>query len=115
MIARSIVALMILTGFYGPSPMSDDGGIRGTVVKVSPSEDRDAVGLMMLDAGTRGRPTDAVTITTDTVIEIRRDGKLARARFSDLAEGQVVHAWSTGAIMKSFPAQWTAKRIVIEE
>ncbi|MHB0971895.1 MAG: DUF3221 domain-containing protein [Thermoanaerobaculia bacterium] len=102
-----------------PVVADEGGGVRGTVTRVTPAEEPgDVLGRILIEANPaeeRGSAKDSVTITKATTIEVRRDGALHAAQFSDLRTGQVVHGWSDGAIMKSYPAQWNAKRIVIEE
>jgi hypothetical protein len=97
----------------------EGGGVRGTVTRVTPAEEPgDVLGRILIEANPteeRGSAKDSVTITKATTIEIRRAGSLHAAQFSDLRTGQIVQGWSDGAIMKSYPTQWNAKRIVIEE
>lgn len=97
----------------------DSGGVRGTVTRVTPAEESgDILGKILIEAKPdeeMGSPKDSVTVTKATKIEIERDGKLHSAQFSDFRTGQIVRAWNDGMIMKSYPTQWTAKRVVIEE
>ena len=59
----------------------------------------------------KGNNAAAFTINRDTVLQ--KEGK--EITFDQLEKGQQVQVWSTGGLMKSYPQQGTAKKVVIKD
>ena len=116
-LALALVAgLVLAVAACSPSPPDEDPGIRGTITTITPA----AGGGSILVETPQGEPTfdydkAMVRITDETDILRQSDSTYEEAAFEDLAQGQLVDVWFTGAVAESYPVQGTAKTVLIRE
>jgi hypothetical protein len=56
---------------------------------------------------------NAIVFTVNSGTVLQKNGK--KVAFEQLQKGQNVQVWSTGGLMKSYPLQGTAKKVVITD
>ncbi len=117
MMTALMLALLFAAGSCQADPDLDDPDIRGSVEGFSTSQsDGDVVGFILI-AGAVEPDTvydrALVTVTGDTKVYRREEGRLIRAQFTELHHGAAVEAWFTGPVAESDPVQATAATIVI--
>ena len=67
------------------------------------------------EAGTGESEIVASIAKSIPIVRRDGDGNIEPAAFEDLAEGDTVTLWITGAVMESFPVQGAASYVVIEQ
>jgi len=95
----------------------EDPGIRGTITSITAAAGGGSI-LVETPADSPVFDYDraAVRIADDTKVLYETDGgAYEEGTFDDLAEGQLVDVWFTGAVAESYPVQGTAKVVLIRE
>lgn len=94
-----------------PEDLDPDGSVSSDDPPVCTPADNDVVGTVLVEEepGVQSGRKISFTVTTSTVL-LGADGA-PLDEFDDLAEAQVVEAWSTGMCAESYPEQCTAVAI----
>ena len=109
--------LLLAATACAPTVPAEDPSIRGTITSITPG---DAGGTILVEMPTGGQAFDydkaAVRVAEDsTVLLMDTEGGYSDATFDDLAEGQTVDVWFTGAVAESYPVQATADVVLIRK
>jgi hypothetical protein len=108
------VVLFVVGCVAGADLPDADPSIRGTITSLTPTADG---AVLMVEAGatvTYEYDRASVTVTTDTHIYAQDpDGRLTRISAADLASGQIVDVWFSGAVAESYPVQAHAGTLVV--
>lgn len=113
-VVLAVLAVTALIAGCAAAPPDEDPSIRGTITALEPAG---AGASLLVESG----PDPAyeydrasVRVDGDTrCFFMTSDGDIEAATLSDLALGQQVDVWFTGAVAESYPVQATAGSIVI--
>lgn len=109
-----LLALAAACARPGAEPLPEQvPDIIGTVTERR--EVRDGVSVLIQQDSTRsaGYPVARVTVRSGSSVMRRTAGGLAPAAAEELRVGTRVQAWFTGPVLRSYPAQATARLVVI--
>lgn len=114
-----ILALMLVwvvgTSGCAPRVPKRDASISGTIVSLSPTDDGGSVSVEAPAPSAAGYDKAWVRITRDTTLLRQTSGDPATIEFADLAVGQHVDVWFTGAVAESYPVQATADVVLARD
>ena len=112
-----IAGLVLAVAGCSPSVPDEDPGIRGTITTITSAASGGSILVETPQGGQLFEHDKAmVRISEDTdILRLTGDGTYEQATFDDLAEGQLVDVWFTGAVAESYPVQGTAGTVLIRE
>ena len=110
-----VAIVLLLVGCVAGADLPDaDPSIRGAITSLTPTADG---AVLMVEAGatvTYEYDKASVTVTDDTHLYAQdSDGRLTRIVVADLAAGQTVDVWFSGAVAESYPVQAHAGTLVV--
>lgn len=110
------VAMLLEGCTRSPRPIASDPDFRGRVTEIEPGGTTDPVGRILVES-LADEPVDKhfVTVQEDTRVFMVEGQRYRLVSFYGLTVGDEVQLWYTGPILESFPAQATAKQVVILE
>jgi hypothetical protein len=113
-----LVGLALLAGgcTRPPRPITSDPDFTGVITKIEPGTSTGTLGKALVES-LGGMTVDkySVTVKADTRI-FEKEGESYRLTvFASATVGDQVQLWFTGPILESYPAQATARQVVIVE
>jgi hypothetical protein len=99
-----------------PRPITSDPDFTGVITEIEPDANGGTPGRILVESQADTLVDKySVTIREDTrIFEVQGEG-LRLTTFAGITVGDQVQVWFTGPILESFPAQATARQVVIVE
>ncbi len=107
-------ALLLSACFLLPGPPNEEPSIRGTITTIT-LDDNGLGSILVEGPADQGLAFDkaSVAITEKTEVLLAGADGWGRYKAIDLAEGDSVEVWFTGAVAESYPVQATAATLVV--
>jgi hypothetical protein len=95
-------------------PIASEPDVVGIVSEIRGVEHAETIGQLLVEApGDKTSDKYVVAVRSDTLIFEKVEGDYRRLAFETLRAGHQVQLWFSGAVRESYPAQATARQVVV--
>jgi hypothetical protein len=100
---------------WGNQAAQPHGVMRGTITAIQTAfAGTDSLGSILVEGQEANNPADKASVTLTKQTELfRRDG--TELRYEDLKTGSQVEVLFTGPVLESYPVQFTATKVIVQE